>query len=164
MALANGTLVREFIGYRVYRSLLQHHVDNLRDDITGALDDDGVANADVAALADRLAALAQTLDIVLVVERRVGDHHAADGDRLKARHRRKRARAAHLDIDATKNSASLLGRKLVCNGPAGAARTTAQTVLEIEPVNLVDHTVNVVVELRAFEADGAIMRDDFLNA
>src|SRR5690606_36479013 len=135
MALANGTLVRKFVWHRVCRTLFQHHVDNLRDDITGALDDDGVANADVTALADRLAALAETLDIVLVVERRVGDHHAADGDRLKARHRRKRARAAHLNIDATKNGECLFGWKFMRNCPAGAARTEAQAVLEIEPVD-----------------------------
>ena len=58
-------------------------VDDLRDDVAGALDDDRVADAQVLAVADRLAVGADPLDVVLVVERRVGDDDAADGDRLE---------------------------------------------------------------------------------
>src|SRR5690606_37159368 len=123
--------------------------------VTSTLDDNRVADANVTALADGLAALAESLDIIFVVERRVGDHHAANGDRLKAGHGRERARAAHLDVDATENGECLLGWKFMRNCPAGAARAEPKAVLEIETVKLIVNTINVVVELRAFEADGA---------
>ena len=60
-----------------------HHVDHLRDDVAGALDDDGVADADIAAVAQRLAVAADALDVVLVVQRDVLHDDAADADRLE---------------------------------------------------------------------------------
>ena len=63
--------------------LSMHDVDHLRDDVAGALDDDGVADADIAALAQRLAVAADALDVVLVVQRGVLHDDAADADRLE---------------------------------------------------------------------------------
>src|SRR5690242_20456017 len=47
-------------------------LDHLRDDVAGALDSHPVADAQ-----------AQPLDLVAIVERDVGDDHAADADRLQ---------------------------------------------------------------------------------
>src|SRR5690606_33217288 len=65
----------EIEGLRVRRSFLQHDAHDLRDYIACALHDDRIADADVLAL-----------DLVLVVERCVGDHDAPNGDRLKLRY------------------------------------------------------------------------------
>ena len=65
---------------------VRHHRDHLRDHVAGALDDDGVAVADVLAR-----------DLVLVVQGGAADDDAADGDRLQLGHRRQRAGAADLD-------------------------------------------------------------------
>ena len=54
----------------------QHGADDLRDHVTGALDDHHVALADVLAV-----------DVLLVVERRPRDGDAADLDRLEHRPR-----------------------------------------------------------------------------
>src|SRR5690606_27132339 len=88
MAAADGTGVREFKGLRLGRTLLQHDVDDLRDHVARALDNHRIADADVAALADRLAVQANALDVVLVVEGRVCHDHAADGDGFETRHGR----------------------------------------------------------------------------
>ena len=96
---------------------------DLRDDVAGALHDDGVADADVLAR-----------DLVLVVQRRVGDDDAADGDRLEPGDRRQRAGAADLDLDVAQHRRRLLGRELVRDGPARRARDEAEPLLQIEPV------------------------------
>ncbi len=59
----------------------------------------GVADADVDAVADRLAVGADALDVILVVQRGVLHHHAADRHRLELGDRRQRAGAADLDVD-----------------------------------------------------------------
>ena len=88
---------RKTVGLGVLRPLVDHHVDHLRDNVAGALDDDGVADADIAAVAQGFAATADALDVVLVVQRGVLHHHAADADRLELRRRRERAGAADRD-------------------------------------------------------------------
>ena len=40
---------RRPLGGQDLAPLVEHHLDHLRDDVTGALDDDGVAHADVLA-------------------------------------------------------------------------------------------------------------------
>ena len=74
----NGTFGREPVWLRAGRALLEDDVDDLRDHVAGALDDDGVADADVLAVADRLTVIADAGDVVLVVQRRVLHHDAAD--------------------------------------------------------------------------------------
>ena len=118
---------------RVRRALLQDHAEDLRDHVAGALHNHGVADAHVLAG-----------DLVLVVQRRILHDHAADGDRLQLRNRRQRARAADLDFDAAQDRGRLLGREFVRGGPARRARHEAQPLLQIEPVHLVDHAVDVV--------------------
>ncbi len=103
---------------------------------------DRVADADVLAR-----------DLVLVVQRRVGNDHATHRNRLELGHRRQRARAAHLDLDIAQDRCRLLGRKLVRDGPSRRARHEAEPLLQIEPVHLVDDTVDIVAERRAPLAD-----------
>ncbi len=90
------------------------------------------------------------------MERRIGDHHAADGDRLQPRHRGQRAGAADLDVDGGELGGRLLGRELVGDGPAGRARAQAETVLQGQQVGLVDDAVDIVVEAGALPLDLAI--------
>src|SRR5690606_34857575 len=137
----------KLIGYGTRRTLFQDHVDDLRNDIARPLHNDSVADADVASFADRLPALAKPLDVILIVERRIGHHHAAHGDRLQPRNGRQRTGAAHLDIDAAQDRDGLLGGKLVRDGPARAARAETQPVLKVEPIDLVDHAVDVVIKV-----------------
>ena len=79
-------MIGKLVRHRLLRAAIEHDRDDLRDHITGALHDDGVADADVLAL-----------DLVLVVQRGALHDDAADRDRLEHRHRRQRALAADLD-------------------------------------------------------------------
>ena len=144
--LHTGQTVGEDIGLRILGPAREIDVDDLRDDVAGALHRHRVADPEILALADRLAVGADALDVVLVVERGVGDDHAADGDRLEARHRCQRPGAADLDVDAAKDGLRLLGGELVGDRPARAPRHEAEPCLQVEAVDLVDDAVDVVAE------------------
>ncbi len=152
MAAAGRALGGELIGLRRLRPLVEHDIDDLRDHVAGALHDHGVADADVAAAADRLAVVADALDVVLVVQRGVLHHHAADRHRLELGDRRQRAGAPDLDLDVAQHGGRLLGREFVRDRPARAARDEAEALLPVEAVELVDDAVDVVVELGALLA------------
>ena len=152
MAAADRADVRKLVGLGALRPLLQHDAEHLRDDIAGALDDHGVADAHVLAR-----------DLVLVVQRRVLHDDAADGDRLELGHRRQRAGAADLDVDVVDDRGRLLGREFVRDRPARAARDEAEPLLPVEPVELVDDAVDVVAERRALALDLAIEREHLFD-
>jgi hypothetical protein len=71
-----GAGLGESIRLRPPRLALQH-AQHLRNHIAGALDRHGIADTHT-----------EPLDLVLIVERRVRHHHAADGHRLEPRNRR----------------------------------------------------------------------------
>ena len=148
---------------RALRPLVHYHIDNLRDHVARALDDDGVADADVAPLAQHLALAANPLDVVLVVQRHVLHDDAADTDGFELADRRQRAGAADLDFDVLEHGRGALGRKLVRDRPARRTRDEAEAFLPIEPVHLVDHAVDVIVEMRALRFDLPMKRKQFLH-
>ena len=151
----------KFLG--ALRPLVDHDIDHLRDHVAGALDDDGVADPDVAALAQLFAVAADALDVVLVVQGDVLHDDAADADRLELADRRERAGAADLDLDIAQHGHGALGRELVRDRPARRARHEAEPLLPVEPVDLVDDAVDVVVELGALLLDLAVERDQLLD-
>ncbi len=109
------------------------HPNHLRYHVARALNDDGIAFADVLAL-----------DLVLVVQCRALHDDAADGNRLELCDRRQRAAPAHLNDDVVDDRLGLLRRKFMGEGPARRAAHEAQTLLEIEIVDLVDDAIDVV--------------------
>src|SRR6185437_8895167 len=122
----------------VLRPLLGNDGDDLRDDVAGALDDDGVADPDVLAG-----------DLVGVVQGGVLDDDAADGDRRQPRDWGDGAGAADLQVDGVEDRARLLGRELAGDRPARRARDEAEPLLPVEAVDLVDDAVNVEREVWA---------------
>ena len=135
MAAAHRTDGRELEGLCRFRPLLENNFDDLRDDVAGALHDDGIADADVLAR-----------DLVLVVQRRVRDDNAADRNRLELCDRRQRASAANLNFNAAQHRRRLFGGELVRDGPARRARHESEPLLIIETVHLVDDAVDIVAE------------------
>ena len=138
-------LTRKNIGDAAGRALVLDDADHLGDDVAGALHHDGIADADVLAG-----------DLVLVVERGVRDHHAADRDGLEFRDRRQRAGAADLDLDGLQDGHGLLSGELVGDGPARRARHEPEPDLIGQRVHLVDDAVDVVAEAGANGGDLAI--------
>src|ERR1700688_4831739 len=153
----------EAIRIGVPGALVDHDVDDLRNHVTGALDDHGVADPYIAAFAQLLAVAADALDVVLVVQRHVLHDDAADADRLQLADRRERAGAADLDLDVAQHRHGALGRELVRDRPARRARHEAEALLPVEAVDLVDDTVDVVIEFGALLFDLAVKRDQLLD-
>lgn len=88
------------------------------------------------------------IDLVLVVQGRVGHRHAADENRLQAGDRRQRAGAADEDLDVEKRRLGLLGRVLVRHRPARLARDEAEALLQRQVIDLIDDAVD-----RSFSMD-----------
>ncbi len=134
-----GAVGGKGVGLGAFGALVQHHLDDLRDHVAGALQDHGVAHADVLAR-----------DLIGIVQGGVLDHHPAHGHRAQARHRRDRPGAADLDVDGVQHGAGPLGRELAGDGPARRAGDEAEPLLPVQPVDLVDHPVDIEGQLGAF--------------
>ena len=151
-AAAGRADLRELVGLGALGPLVGDDAHDLRDDVAGAAHDHRVADADVLAR-----------DLVLVVQRRVRHHHAADRHRLELGGRRQRAGAADLDLDVVEPRHRLLRRELVGDGPARRARHEAQPLLPVEPVDLVDDAVDVVAERGALRLHLAMEGEHLLG-
>ena len=130
---------------------------DLGDDVTGAVDFHPVADADVAAVAERISLRVAAGDVVGVVQRGVADDDAADGDGEQARDRGEGAGAADLDVDGLEHGGGALGGELVGEGPARRGRAEAEAGLQVEAVDLVDDAVDVIAERRALALDAAVL-------
>jgi hypothetical protein len=116
---------------------LDDRADHLGDHVAGPAHHHPVADAHVLAV-----------DLALVVQRGVGDRHAADEHRLEARHRRDRPGAADLHVDAEQAGRHLLGRVLVGHRPARLAGDKAELLLAGQGIHLVNHAVDVEGQAR----------------
>ena len=88
---------------------------------------------------------------------------AADADRLELTHRRQCAGAADLNVDALEHRDRAFGGEFVRNRPARRARHKAETLLPVQPIDLVDDAVDVVVEMRTLLLDAAIEFQKLIN-
>ncbi|MND61765.1 hypothetical protein D3C80_530270 [compost metagenome] len=113
--------------------------------------------------ADALAAIADTFDIIGIMQRRIGDNDTADGDRGETRDRRQGAGTSHLNFNVLNRRECLLGREFMRGRPARAARAEAQSLLKVEPVDLIDHTVDIIIEIGPRNADFIIMFKQLLG-
>ena len=111
---------------------------NLRDNIACPLQHDRVAYAHILAL-----------NLILIVQRRIRDNHAANRDRFQPRNRRERSGAANLNINRLKQCCCFFSGKFMGNGPTRRAADKAEAVLPVKPVNLVDDPVNIIAQARA---------------
>ena len=115
-------------------------------------------------IADALPIPAKALDVVLVVQRRIAHDHTANCHRFQLGNRRQGSGSPDLYLDVIENGCRFFSRKLVCNGPARRARNKAEPVLQIQPVNLVDHTVDVVTQRRPFRFHISVQLNHLLHA
>ena len=92
---------------------------------------------------------AQSCDLIAIVEGHVRDDDPTDSHRLQPPHRCQLASAAYLDIDCFQRRLRLLRRKFVRNSPARGLGDETQTLLPVEAVNFIDHTVDVIGQVCA---------------
>ncbi len=128
-----------------HQAAFEHDAQHLGNDVAGAAHDDRVAHAHVLAP-----------HFVFVVQRGVGDGHAANRYGHQARHRRDGAGAADLDLDRLDRGQGFFGREFMRQREARCARDEAQRALVLQPVDLVDDAVDLVRERRAALADVAV--------
>ena len=123
-------------GDLVAGAVLDQRRDHLGDHITRALDDHPVADAQILAG-----------DVVLVVQGRPTDGHAADGDRIHHGVGHQGAGAADVDADLTQVRGRGRRRKLVRHRPARGACHGAGGGLGGELVELDHRAVDIEIQL-----------------
>jgi len=123
-------------------ALVGQHAHHLGDHVTGPAHDHRIADAHILATG-----------LVLVVQRGIGDGHAAHEYRRQLGHRREFAGAPDLHVDAQHRRELLLGWVLVRHCPARLARHETQLLLQRQRIDLVDHTVDVITQAVAQPAD-----------
>jgi len=128
------------------RAFAVDHAHDFGNHIARAAHDHGVADAHV-----------QARHLVCIVQRRAGDDDARHLHRPQACHRRRRARAANLDVDRLQHRRLLLRGKLVRDRPARRTRDEAHLALQRVVVELVDDAVDIERQLRAALANRAVV-------
>ena len=112
----------------------------------------GVADADVLAR-----------DLVLVVQRRVGDDDAADRHRIEPRDRRQRAGAADIDLDAAQDGRRAFAGNLCATAQRGERETKPSRCCRSRSIDFVDDAVDVVAERGALRFDRAVLRQHLVD-
>ena len=98
---------------------------------------------------------------VLVVQRGVGNGHAAHKHGRELGHGRELASAPHLHLNGLHGGELFLRRVFVGHGPARFAGDEAQALLQVAAVDLVDHAVDVEGQVGALAFD-AVIRGGFV--
>ena len=114
----------------------------MRNDIAGALQRDGIANAHILAG-----------DFIFIMQSRVAHHHATDIDRFHHGTRRQRTSTADLDFNIKKLGHRLFGGEFPRHRPARCAADKAKAALPINAVKLIDHAINIIRQSGTARAD-----------
>ena len=146
---ARRAVIGEFVRLARCGAFLEDDAYNLWDHVAGPLNDDGIADPHVFAR-----------DLILVVQRRIRDDDAADGDRLEFRHGCQGAGATDLNVDAEQCRRRLLGWELMCERPSRGAADEAEALLQVEPVDFVDDAIDVIAEARALQAEITVVGNE----
>ena len=125
--------MRKFEFNRIRRTFFFDNLNNLRDYVTGALDYNRIANADVFAP-----------DFVFIMQRGVRNDDTADIYRFQVGYRCQGTGPPDLDADVVDSGDGLFGREFVGDCPTRRPSQKAQAFLQGNGVNLVNHAVNVI--------------------
>ena len=142
MAAAGRAGVREHERHGSGGAAVQNHGQDLRNHVAGPLKHHHIADTDVLAG-----------DLILVVQGRPRNQHAAHVHRFQFGHGRQRAGAPHLDPDLLQDGRGLFGGKLPRHGPAWRAPDKTKAPLQAKVVQLVHHAIDVVGQAGAFRGN-----------
>ena len=151
-AAARGTLGRERVLHGVRGTPGGHDLHDIGNHVAGALDEHGVAHADVLAP-----------DLVLVVQAHVADDDAGQRHGGELGHGRQGAGLADIDLDGLHDGGGLARGELVGDGPARMVRGGAQAPLGVEGIHLHHHTVGLVAERVALGLEPRAVRDEVVE-
>ena len=116
---ANRAVIRKLVRLGFRRPALAHDPDNLRDHVTGALNDNGVADPHILAR-----------NLVFVVQGGALHDNPADGDRFERRDRSQCALTPDRDQNIAQHGLRLLGGEFVRQCPAWGAADHAEPLLQ----------------------------------
>ena len=131
ISAAHRTVLRHVERFAV--DALCDHPNHFRNHVATALDQHRIADLD-----------AQTLDLILVVQGRARDRHAADHHASQVRHGSQSAGSTDLYANALDHRLLLPGGKLDCDGPPWSLGRPAQYLLLCDGVNLGHHAVDLI--------------------
>src|SRR5215471_7545806 len=155
--------LRKVIGLGVLWTLVDDDVHDLRNDVARTLNDNGIADADVAAVSQRFAVAADALDVVFIVQGDILHDHSTHADGIEFADRRKRSGSADLKFDILEDGHRAFGGKFVGDSPARSTRNETKPLLPVDTVNLVDDAVDVVVEPGSAFLDLAMEGNEFIG-
>ena len=103
-------------------------------------------------------------DLVLIVQRGVGDVHAPHEHRLKPGHGREHPGAPHLHEDVLQRGDGLFGRILVGQCETGCAGHETGLLLQVTVIQLIDHAINGVGQRGTHAASMTVVIQQRRNA
>ena len=149
---ANRAAIRKLKGLSVCLSIAAHNPHNLRNNITGALDDHLIACTDIKAAY-----------LIFIMQGGVGYHHPAHRYRFQPCDRGQRACAAHLNINRLQGGFHLLSGEFMGNGPTRRPAYLSQPHLQLMVIDLIDHTINIIAKAGPLFADLFISRQQSIG-
>ena len=132
---ADRTRRRQLDDAGVGRPPLGQHPDHLRNHVTRAPHDHGIADPHVLAR-----------ELIHVVQGHVAHGDAADEHGLEPRDGRQRPGTPNLELDRADDGRRLLGLELVRDGPAWGASNVTELALPVDAIHLVYDSVDIVGE------------------
>jgi len=136
LKLGNNALLSFYVAPTGDPALGQHsrHFGN---HVPGTANDHGIADPHVLAG-----------ELIHIVQSRVAHRDSADEYRLQPCHGRQGAGAAHLKFHRTHRRQRFFGREFVRHRPARRARDEAKLPLQLQILDLVDHAVDLIGQVR----------------
>ena len=153
-----GASLRHNPRLRIPRAQRKDRAQNLRNNIAGFSDDNGIANTHIL-----------TQNLVFVMEGSSSNRRASNQNRIKLGNRRARACSPNLNSDITQDSGFFFWREFVSNGPARSACREAKLMLQGKRIHLHNHTVDFIGQIGtllqaiAAEPSHLFARDAALN-
>jgi hypothetical protein len=161
---AHGAGGRWFDGLGVVRALVEYNAHDLRDDLAGFLDVDGVANAEMRARGGCVFGICTCVaHAAVVVQGGVLHGGACEQHGLHGGAGRDFAGLAHLGLDVQQDGGLALCGVLVCDGPARAFACEAQCALLAVRIDADDHAVDGVGHGVAFGVEVVDGCEDFVE-
>ena len=133
MGAAHRAVFRNLHRAGIFRAALEHHLNDLRDDIASTANNHGVANHQP-----------QPRHFIHVVQGGIGHGDTRHLDRLETRHRGYRTGAPDLKLHIQQLGQLFHRRKLVGDGPARLPRPKAQLALRRQVVDLEHHAIDFI--------------------
>ena len=150
---AHRAIARHLNRPRVSRTTLGDHLHDLRNHISSAANDHGIADHHT-----------QARDLIHIVQRGIGYGDTRYLNRLETRNRRHRTGAAHLKLNVQQLGKFFHRRKFVGDSPARLTGTKAQLALVRQLVDLEHHTIDLIFQRRAALADIAVVIECAVDA